>query len=307
MRACLAALALLVGIIALAPATASAAPPCLGAASRDPDHPCNNPRLRLQVSPKPDEALLTPNLQCATSVEQAVAECGYGAPPASARGTIAVLGDSHGAHWRGGLDVMAKGMRWHVQDFSTARCSFTALPPPPDGYFEEFCPRHNREIVAYLTAHPEIKTVFVSAYVFQLIDVEQGKQRFSKRVQGFLDQWALLPDSVKRVVVLRDTPRDRITTFDCVRKAIRRRKPAGSACRAIRKAVHNRDPEVVAARRATGRRFAVLDFTRQFCGPKWCYPVVGGVLVHKDMGHMGQPFARTLGPIILREVRARFA
>ena len=53
-------------------------------------------------------------------------------------------------------------------------------------------------------------------------------------------------------------------------------------------------------RSARGAR--VVDLTRQFCGRRYCFPVVGGVLVHRDADHLTQLFAHTLGPFVLRRV-----
>ena len=62
------------------------------------------------------------------------------------------------------------------------------------------------------------------------------------------------------------------------------------------------DPEVVAARRIRSTHFAVIDLTRFFCGPKLCYPVVGGVLVAKDTDHMTAAFSTTLGHYVLAQL-----
>ena len=40
----------------------------------------------------------------------------------------------------------------------------------------------------------------------------------------------------------------------------------------------------------------------QFCGRTRCFPVVGGVLVHKDQDHLTQDFSRSLGPFIDRAI-----
>ena len=45
-----------------------------------------------------------------------------------------------------------------------------------------------------------------------------------------------------------------------------------------------------------------MDLTPFFCDQRSCYPVVGGVLVHKDINHLTRHFAETLGPYLLRAV-----
>ncbi len=55
---------------------------------------------------------------------------------------------------------------------------------------------------------------------------------------------------------------------------------------------------MLAAARAVGAH--AIDLTRQFCDARWCYPVIGGALVHKDADHLTQVFGRTLGPFMDR-------
>ena len=43
------------------------------------------------------------------------------------------------------------------------------------------------------------------------------------------------------------------------------------------------------------------------CDRRRCFPVVGGVLVHKDGSHLTTPFATSLGPFLLRSVERLLA
>jgi hypothetical protein len=137
--------------------------------------------------------------------------------------------------------------------------------------------------------------------------VPSGQSRWATRVGGYVDEWQKLPASVQHLVVVRDDPLDRVSTFDCVRRAMARHRPAGSACRVPRRHALADDAEVAAAKLLTGRRVGVVDLTPQFCDRRYCYPVIGGVLVHKDVDHLGQLFARTLGPFLLRGLDAALA
>ncbi len=62
------------------------------------------------------------------------------------------------------------------------------------------------------------------------------------------------------------------------------------------------DAAAIAALRRNSPRVHLVDLTRLMCSPKLCYPVVGGVLVHKDVTHLTPLFASTLGPFLLRAV-----
>jgi hypothetical protein len=58
---------------------------------------------------------------------------------------------------------------------------------------------------------------------------------------------------------------------------------------------------VVAAHR---RQIQVVDLTRYMCDGARCYPVVGGVLVHKDRGHLTRTFATTLAPYLSAQLNS---
>ena len=41
-----------------------------------------------------------------------------------------------------------------------------------------------------------------------------------------------------------------------------------------------------------------------FCSLEKCFPVVGGALVYKDISHLTDVYASSLGPYLLRKIRA---
>ena len=288
-------------LVACGSAAGAASQRCLGAASHDPHKRCNNPKLRKQVTPTPDQADKDPYVYCATSAQQAVDECGYG--PKKPLKTVAVLGDSHASHWRGAFQVLAARLHWRVIEFGMPNCAFSTSEPAAEAA-QEPCRELNAGIVDWLDGNPDVDTVFVSASVRNPIVTDSAySSTFEARVAGFETQWDRLPRSVKHIVVLRDTPFDLASTFDCVRVAIRAHVDAGRACRVKRDAAIDPDAEVTAAR-DTDRSTHVLTVNSTMCDARYCYPVVGGVLVHKDRGHLGQLFARTLGPILVRKVQA---
>ena len=293
-------LAMAVALMTAGPATAD--PACLGAASRDAAAACSNPELRLLVSPTPDEALLTPNRPCDTVTQGTPPACAYGVRPRSAAAEVAVLGDSHAQHWRPALQYAAKRLSWHVSELAMSQCPFTAAHPRTrPGSHASYCPGYNGSVLGWLNRHPEVHTVFVSALAHVKVVAARHETEFWTRVDGYLAAWALLPASVTKIVVLHDDPEDRLTTAGCVRRAIAAQRPAGRACRVRRDVALGEDAQATAAD-FSQRDVDVLDFTPQFCGPQWCFPVVGGVLVHRDRDHLTQRFAETLGPILAREV-----
>src|SRR3954469_24499273 len=92
-------LALLMAAVVATPAHAATTPRCYGAAARDPQRPCENRTLRLQVTPTPRAAPLIPGSPRAKlAAEGMVTPCAFGAT--AAQTTFALIGDSHAAHWR---------------------------------------------------------------------------------------------------------------------------------------------------------------------------------------------------------------
>jgi hypothetical protein len=165
--------------------------------------------------------------------------------------------------------------------------AYSAYGQPADSE----CTQFKRDIGAWFAAHPEVATVFVSANAGAPTVTPPGADRFANKAAGYRAAWEGLPATVKRLYVLRDVFHQRATTPDCVE-----RHPA--KCAIPRRTALPPDPQVTAA--AAVPRATVLDLTPLMCDAKRCFPVVGGVLVHKDRGHMTRTFAATLAPYLER-------
>jgi peptidoglycan/LPS O-acetylase OafA/YrhL len=278
-------------------------PPCFGAAARDPEKPCSNPELRKVVVPTPLEARDRPNAPC-KMIEHGkrINVCAFGVPAAEANGTIALVGDSHASHWRAALAVVAREKRWRGLSVTRSGCPFSRATKQLRSPLKGECRRWNRELPGWFARHREVSTVFVVQASGGKWDIPRGRSRFEAEVAGFRDAWKALPRSVKRIVVIRDTPKDRPTTHDCVQRAMAKDRSAGTACAVPRGQAMVRDAQAVAATRLRSSRVRSVDFTRFFCDGRRCFPVIGGALVHKDDHHLTEVFATTLGPYLQREI-----
>jgi hypothetical protein len=277
--------------------------PCFGAAARDPESRCVDPSLKLAVVPSPEDALLQPNAPCKPlgRVGQ-LFPCTFGAPRTATSETTALIGDSHAAHWRGAVNAVAEARGWHGVSLTRAGCPLIkAKVLLPDDETAS-CEGWNTAVIAWLRRHREVTTIFVSQRTGARFVHPPGVTSFETAVRGYMARWRSLPATVKSVFVIRDTPRSSNAAADCVRRTHARRQPSGVLCARRRSRALQPDPAVTAARRLRSPRVHVLDMTSFFCDPAYCYEVVGGALVHKDVTHITSVFAQTLGPYLLEKV-----
>ncbi len=283
----------------------AAHPRCFGAASHDPAKRCVNPALAKAVVPTTLEAKNEPNPACTAKTRvKAVSICEFGLPPAAAKRTFALIGDSHSTMWRAGMEVVAAGEQWHGLSVSHTGCPFSLatydLPEPQ----RSRCVKWVKEVPRQLAKHPEVDTAFVANITGGNVFVPPGRTMAEAKVNGYQRAWASLPASIKRIVVLRDTPKVHSDTLDCVDRTAAEGKAPGPACAVRRKVALVPDPAATAARRLGPARAQVVDMTRFICTPGGrCDAVIGGVLVFKDVHHLTRVFATTLGPYLLQAVR----
>lgn len=301
-------IALAAGVVALAMIAGggdamAAQATCFGAAARDPKKPCSNPTT--SVSPAPDGVDLEPGVFCRPPAAAPPAGCRFGAPPAKAKRRFVVVGDSHVYQWRATLDIVGKVLGWQGTSIWTGACYFSDAVKHFNVALRGYCTTWYRSVVAWFRDHPEIDTVFVAQLADTSVDAPPGQTASQIKTTGFQRAWRALPKSVKHVVVLRDSPKTAPDTLDCVRRVMAvANEQAGLACRFPRTVGLKRDSAVVAAKRLRSKRYQHIDLTHYFCDSKYCYPVVGSVLVNRDpWGHVTQTYSRTLAPYVLRRLR----
>ena len=279
---------------------------CFGAASRDARIPCRNPSLAREVVPRPDVAIVTPNLPCGPLRQIGlIVPCEFGVPEDDARNTVALIGDSHAAHWRSALEYVAQRFQWRGLSITRSGCPLTkATARLEPASRRAQCVRWNTQVPRWLAANPKVTTVFVVAHFDAGVVVRKGGDAFAIKMGGFQRAWRSLPSTVKRVVVIRDTPKGTRDTLDCVNRAITRRRNPGRACARPRRKALDRDAAIIAAARMHSKRVRTVDMTSFFCSRKQCFPVIGGALVYKDVTHLTDIYASTLGPYLLRKLRA---
>jgi hypothetical protein len=227
--------------------------------------------------------------------------CAFGVPKSRARATFALVGDSHAAHWRTALAAVAASKHWRGYALTRNSCPFSAAGRPlPEPYASQ-CTRWKRDVAHWLAAHPSVRTVFVAQEVSD-VDTAGAPDPFAAATQSYVTEWKTLPKSVRRVVVIRDTPTTRTDVLACVSHAVGRRQPPGSTCSVPEPFALPQDPAVAAAALEHSVRFQSIDLTDFFCDGAACFPVVGGVLVYLDQNHLTPRFTGTLAPYLRRSI-----
>ncbi len=277
--------------------------PCFGAAALSPTARCVNPSLLNTVFPTPSDALLEANAPC-TPIGRAslLFPCSFGARRTSTNDTAVLIGDSHASHWRAAVEVVADARNWPAISITRSGCPFIMARVVIPADQEATCRRWNRELLGWLRRHSEVSTIFLSERAGARYVHRRGASNFETAVRGHMKLWRALPQRIRNIFVIRDTPRSSTAAADCVRRTFaRHQRPAVLCARRRSKALHL-DPAVSAAHRLKSKRVHVLDMTSFFCDSARCYPVVGGALVHKDTNHITAIFAKTLGRFMLRMV-----
>ncbi len=193
---------------------------------------------------------------------------------------VAVLGGSHSAHWTPALEEIARRDRWQLTSYTRGSCPFYIGEQVPPGEFDE-CERWNQDVLAeVLRLKPDV--VFTTS-----TRMEDGIEYVPK---GYVLGWERLIDAGITVVAIRDNPSYLFDVSACLEV----HDTDTSHCTKTRDelGLAERDPALELAARYPSVRF--IDLTNEFCDERYCYPVIGNVLVYRHLNHLTATFARTL-------------
>ena len=255
------------------------------------------------VVPMPAEAKTGQNSPCSPPGEtEELYPCHFGVPAERGDGTIALVGDSHAAHWRAAVDVVAHQRGWHGISLTQTGCPMTKAIPILNGRQRDDCLGYNESIGPWLERHPEVSSVFTSQHGGKVV-----KRPRPEPARG-ADR-GLPPRVLRAAAVDRAGHRDPRHAVEhglrarCIEHALAAGRRPDGAARSPASAPCARPRRGGGGAHGLPAR-AVLDLTPFMCGRDKCFPVVGGALVHKDGGHVTQVFSRTLGPYLGRYIAA---
>lgn len=270
-------------------------------ADRRTGQPTTDPATSAEIVPDPSLADAPPE-RCITGIRATGFEvCAYGADEDVATRTVALIGDSHAEQWLPAFATAAASGGWRLLVVAKSSCPFSDAERTEPGLSAEVlaemragCVEWNREARALLADDPRIDTIVVAARARNPVAADDGERWQDAAADAYTARWADVPESVERIIVLRDTP----TMADDVLTCIRDEVEPSSACARDRTDALTEDPQFDAALASDDPRVRPVDLTDALCAPDECSPVIGDVLAYRDSNHLSWVYAATLAPTV---------
>lgn len=285
-------------------ASVAQAPACRGAEALDPARTCAD--TATGTRPTVADPFAEPAHPCRPMKEaQDAYACTFGASEKRARLRIALIGDSHVQAWRALLHDLGAKQRWRGFSFAAPACNFTQTWRFLQPAAKAPCKAAYTATTRFLKAHPEIDVVVMTHEADTELVLPAGKDRETTKVTGYKRTWKAYPRTIRRVIVLRDTPNASAQELECVKRvADARSGPAGPPCAIPRAFALTPDAAVTAQAQMRSARYRTVDMTDLICDAALCYPALGGILVNRDQtGHVTQTFARSTAPYFLERFK----
>lgn len=238
---------------------------------------------------------------CLQQIDRSAVEfCTTGPSASAASREVAVVADSHGMALMPALQKVAEDRNWRLIAILKGSCPLTNAVREMSKRDADTCVKWNKGVRVWLTKHPTISEVIVTASSFNKFVPEDGLTGLQTATQGYLQAWDKLPKSIHRIVVIRDVPRPRADVVACASKAQAAGKPVRDCGLPATKALLD-DPAARAAL-TSSRNPQLIDLSQYFCDD-YCSPAIGGAFVYRDGHHLTATFARTLAPYLEAELK----
>ena len=237
-----------------------------------------------------------------------------GVLPATERGrpdaetTVALVGDSHAAHYMPALRAMAARHDWRIVLVRHNNCSPSAptWQSPVKADMAPSCQQWRQDLIDHLSRDERIDVVVTSSVApryGRLVTTDEGRAQIE---DAFTTTWRSWVEAGKKVVVIADVP----GTGETVGEAKECVAAAGTPvdpCTSPRTEVVEHDAMAEAARDTPLTDVTLVDWTDMYCGPRECHSVIGGLVVYAGGAHISRLFATSLTPFLEEPIRAALA
>ncbi|MFC5337623.1 acyltransferase family protein [Leucobacter denitrificans] len=216
-----------------------------------------------------------------------------------------LIGDSHAEHWRAPIFDIARANEWELHTTMQGGCPSVPVPMVQAFGAETTEAKQNAclewiEEASARVLKNEPDLVIVSNFAStEVVEDGSGRPQSEQLADGMAVSLKAWSDAGARVVVIRDVPTaGEKLGADCV--LLMGEKPRG--CVAPQSEVLHVDPMVEALALVADPQITSIDLTRYFCLDNECSGVIGAVPVFYDADHVSASFARSLAPILQREL-----
>ncbi|GAA4473520.1 acyltransferase family protein [Enteractinococcus fodinae] len=225
--------------------------------------------------------------------------CVYG--DADSDYVVAIVGDSHAAHWIPTLQKIAEAHGWRLETYTKSACALNTVAVNNGGSVYESCYEWGQNVLEHFTGSEAPDHVIASASSHSAASSSDAPEgvRTGDLEGGYEEAWTQIEEEGVGVTVILDTPRPSFDVPECIAE----NEDSLTECAADRdEAMASSGHEgMLSAAEAAG--VDTVDMSDALCSPEACAPVVGGVIVWRDGHHITATYAETLAQILEEKLR----
>lgn len=237
--------------------------------------------------------------RCIGSVKSVeISSCEYGSPESDTR--IVIVGDSHAVHWLPALELVAKRTGWHVTGLTKSSCAFTdeligiSSSGSTRAYTE--CRVWGGKVVEQLLRDKPALVILSHSARHALPDGRRG-QGDAEIAAGIVRHVSRLQEAGIKVAAIEHTP----WQIQDVPRCMASPGATNESCSSPpADATYTGSIGELVAMQPGVALIPTLDY---FCEQSACPVVIGNVLVYRDRHHLTATYAKSLAPIMEREIR----
>ena len=215
--------------------------------------------------------------------------CVYGDPHGKV--TVALVGDSHAAHWFPALEVLARQRGWRLVPLTKFSCVFVDMRIWSPNLKREYteCETWRENVVGRLNQlRPDLVIISSNRYLPVIDQQDNDPARQGAALARLIDR---IPG---RVAIIADTPRSGVDVPACLAA----HPDAVEQCTTSRAAAFTwrhllREKEAVRESGAT-----LVDMSAVICPADPCPPIIGNRIVYRDNHHLTATFVKSLAGVL---------
>ena len=205
--------------------------------------------------------------------------------------TVALVGDSHAAHWFPAVEAIAKANGWRLLIFTKASCVFVDLPiysPILKRQYTECEAWRPQVIERLIAAQPALTIVSSDRWLPTEVKADADPRRQGEAMARLLRQ---IPGAV---AIIGDTPASRVDVPVCLSQ----HPDDITRCATDRTYAFGRQMLVRERAAAEAANATVVDLSDAICPGDPCQAVIGNTIVQRDDHHLTATFAASLAGIL---------